>query len=291
MRATECHSSLMHALSVCTVGPVVHTLPEGELVVGVTSLAGEIYVLRPKERDQIEVYDVVTYRLLHCLTVPDCRFFTDMTSCEHYRCIYVANHVAECVHRVDVGLQGDYATQWAVNDKPNGLSVNRAHNVLVTCRNVRKIKEFSSHGEVLHKVTFPDDVTNPWHAVQLKSGQFIVCHSDLDNSVHHVSVISADGRLIVHSHGGQRGSETDQFGKPRHLAVDSNEFVFVADFDNRRVTMLSPALNRVHQILSRDELKGGPDRLCLDVQRRRLLVADNESKDGRKKGRVVVFSV
>jgi len=48
----------------CTVRQVVHTLPEGLPVCGVTSLAaaGEIYVLRRKGRkgrDEVEVYDVV----------------------------------------------------------------------------------------------------------------------------------------------------------------------------------------------------------------------------------------
>ena len=49
------------------MGQVVHTLPEGLPVKGVTSLAGEIYVLRDKERDEVEVYDVITYRL-QCLS-------------------------------------------------------------------------------------------------------------------------------------------------------------------------------------------------------------------------------
>jgi len=55
----------------CAVGQVVHTLPEGKTVAGVTSLADEIYVLREKERDQVEVYDVINYRLKRSLTVPN----------------------------------------------------------------------------------------------------------------------------------------------------------------------------------------------------------------------------
>jgi len=145
------------------VGQVVHTLPEGEPVGGVTSLADKIYLLRGKERDNVEVYDVITYRLQRCLTVPNIRGFSDMTSCEHYHCVYIADHIAVCIHRLDV--QGA-ATGWSVNDKPFCLSVNAAHNVLVTCRKVRKIKEFSSHGDLVRELTLPDDVINPWHAIQ-----------------------------------------------------------------------------------------------------------------------------
>ena len=75
-----------------------------------------------------------------------------------------------CIHRVDV--QGAI-TQWPVNDEPAGLSVTKAHNVLVTCDDVRKIKEFSSHGDLLRQMTLPDDVITPWHAIQLTNGQYV----------------------------------------------------------------------------------------------------------------------
>jgi len=82
----------------------------------------------PEEHDQVEVYDVITYRLQRCLTVPNARGFADMTSCEHYCCIYISDWVAECIHRLDA--QGA-ATQWPVNDQPCCLSVNAEHNLLV----------------------------------------------------------------------------------------------------------------------------------------------------------------
>jgi len=270
------------------VGQLVHTLLEGEPVWGVTLLAGEIYLLRRKERDQVEVYDVITYRLQRRLTVPDAAEFTDMTSCEHNRCVYIGDYKVECVHRLDV--QGA-VTRWAVNDIPKGLSVNAAHNVLVTCLTVRKIKEFSSHGDLLRELTLPDDVIWPWHAIQTRSGQFIVCHGDTGDPVRRVCMISADGRHIVHSHGGQRGSDTDQYSWPFHLAVDDNEFVFVADRDNRRVTLLSPTLEYVRQVVSRDQLKGGPWCLYLDTRQRLLYVAVNKSEKGGLRGHTAVFSV
>jgi len=268
------------------VGQLVHTLPEGEPVRGVTLLAGEIYLLRRKERDQVEVYDVITYRLQRCLTVPDAREFSDMTSCKHNRCMYIGDYGVECVYRLDV--QGA-VTQWAVSDTPWGLSVNAAHNVLVTCFAVRKIKEFSSHGDLLRELTLP--VITPWHAIQTRSGQFIVCHGDLGDPVHRVSMTSADGRHIVHSHGGQPGSDTDQYDVPHHLAVDDNEFVFVADYNNRRVTLLSPTLEYVRQVVSRDQLKGYPSCLYLDTRQRLLYVAVDKREEGGLRGYAAVFSV
>jgi len=273
----------------CTVGQVVHTLPEGESVHGVTTVGDEVFVLRCKSRDHIEVYDVIAYRLRRHITVPSIRGFANMTSCEHHRCVYISDHVVECIHRVDV--RGG-ATRWAVNDEPSAISVNVARNVLVACDVVHKIKEFSSHGDLLRAVTLPDDVLKPWHAVQLTSGQLVVCHGGGDNTLHRVCMLTPDGSQTVHSHGGARGSNTGQYDVPKRLAVDDNGFVFVVDLLNRRVTLLSPTLSYVRQVVSSDKLTGQPDAPHLDVQRRRLYVADKELKNGKyTAGRVMVFSV
>jgi len=180
-----------------------------------------------------------------------------------------------------------------VSDRPYGLSVNANHNlIIVTCRKIRKIKEFSSRGDLLRDITLPDNIINLWYTTQLTSGQFIVCHGNIDDPVHGVSMISEDCRQIVRSHGGQPGSDTGQYDGTVHLAVDNNEFVFVADVNNRRVTLLSPTLNYIRQVASRDQVNWWPGILCLEVKRRCLYVGENELKDGKfKAGRVVVFRV
>jgi len=277
------------------VGQVIHQLPEGPSVHGVTSLAGEVFLLRRKERDQVEVYDGITYRLQRCLTVPNIRGFGDMTSCEHYLCVYISDHIVECIHRLD--LHGA-STHWPVNDRPHGLSVNRTHNLLVTFRDVCNIAEFSSHGDLIREITplydviTQPDVINPWHAIQLTSGQYIVCHGGRDDAVHGVCMISADGRQIVHSHGGQPGPDNDQYEVPRHLAVDAFDFVFVSDLNNSRVKLLSPTLGYIRDVVSNGLLKWKPGRLYLDTRRRHLYVTDNEWKGGKLTiGRVIVLSV
>ena len=257
-----------------------------------TSLGDEIYLLREKEGvDEVEVYDVVSYRLLCCLTVPKVRSFTDMTSCKHFLCLYIADPDVECIHRVDLGVQGN-STKWPVKDRPCGLSVNAAHNLMVTCDRVRKIKEFSPHGNLLREVTLPDDVINPWHAIQLTNGQFVVCHGGPGDQVNRVCMVSEDGGHIINSHGGQPGSNIGQYNGPIHLAVDDDEFVFVVNFYNRQVTLLSPTLDYIRPVVASDQLKGEPERLCLDVQRRHLYVTQNQHRDGKDTaGRVVVITL
>jgi len=124
----------------------------------------------------------------------------------------------------------------------------------------------------------------------MRSGQFIVCHGSrqFGAAIHRVCMISADGSDIVHSHGGQPGSDTDQFDVPLRLAVDSDESLFVVDVNNRRVTLLSPTLDYVRRVVSGDQLKWQPNRVYLDAENHCLYVADSDWKS--KAGRVVVFS-
>jgi len=161
----------------------------------------------------------------------------------------------------------------------------------VSCTEVRKIKEFSTDGQLLHVLTLPQDVVSPWHAIQLSSGQFIVCHGNLADPLHRVCLIGSDGS-VVKSFGGPEGSGSQQMNVPFHMAVDRNEFVFVADLNNRRVLLLSSQLTYVRDVVSREQLKWKPVRVHLDSDRGRLYVADNEWKVNKwTAGRVVVVSV
>ena len=94
-------AALRWTCCLCTVGQVVHTLPEGPSVFGVTSLGDEVFVLRNKGSDEVEVYDVITYRLLRCITVQNLCGMTDMTACERYHCVYIGDDIAMRIHRVD----------------------------------------------------------------------------------------------------------------------------------------------------------------------------------------------
>jgi len=254
---------------------------------GMTSLDNHLYVLRAnKSSEQIEVYDIDSYRLVRALTVPGLGdLVQDIVACRHNRCAYISDRSHDSIHRV--ALSDAAATCWPVDDKPAHLSLTYTHGVLVTCREVRKIKEFSTDGQLLYVLTLPQDVVSPWHAVQLSSGQFIVCHGFPADPLHRVCLIGSDGS-VVKSFGGSPGSGSQQMNVPIDMVVDRNGFVFVVDVYNRRVLLLSPRLTYVREI----SLGGRPARLHLDSDRGRLYVAGNEKRDDRMTaGRVVVVSV
>jgi len=269
---------------------VIQTLPEGEPVCGVTSLDNHLYVLRGnKSSEQFEVYDINSYRLLRCLTVPGLGAGRDIVACRHNRCAYISDKSHDFIHRVT--LSDATVIHWPVNDRPARLSLTYTHGVLVSCREVRKIKEFSTDGQLLHVLTLPEDVVSPLHTVQLSSGQFVVCHGDNDDRLRRVCLIGSDGS-IVKSFGGPKGSGSEQMKAPRHMAVDRNEFIFVVDATNCRVLLLSPQLTYVRDVVSREQIRWSPVRVQLDSERGRLYVADNKYRDGKfTAGRVVVVSV
>jgi len=274
------------------VGRVIQTLPEREPVRGVTSLDNRLYVLRDnKTSEQVEVYDIDSSQLLHCLSVPGLRSPKDITACAYNRCAYISDSSRQSVHRVALPGPDAAVTQWPVGDTPARLSISVRHGVLVLCTEVRKIKEFSTDGELLQTVDLSQDVLSPKHAIQLCSGEYIVCHGDLDDRLHRVCLIGSDGQ-VVKSYGGLRGTGSQQMNIPTHLSVDINAFVFVVDLNNRRVLLLSPALTYIREVVTREQFKWKPRRVHLDADRQRLYVTDNERKDGRfTAGRVVVVSV
>ena len=71
---------------------------------------------------------------------------------------------------------------------------------------------------------------------------------------------------------------------PAHLAVDRNGFDFVADVNNQRVLLLSPALTFVRDVLSLEQLKWCPVRLWLDSDS--CLLYTSPSPRDRQKSRM-----
>jgi len=287
----NCKSAIyLRFLIACVIcaaaGQVLQTLLCGKWISGVTSLDKLLYVLHSgMSSDQIKVYDKDSYRLKRKLTVRGLISAGDIAACGHNRCAYVSDGESDRVHKLALPAGADVRS-WPVNDKPFGLSVTDSHTVLVTCGDVilSKIKEFGTDGQLFRQLQLPGDVMSPLHTVKLSSKQFMVCHGQ---SRHRVCLLSCDGQLVESSYGSP-GSGSQQMNEPAHLAVDRNGYVFVADYNNSRVLLLSPSLTYIREVVSRNKLVGWPVRLCLDEARSRLYVAVNVCGVG---GHVLVLSI
>jgi len=252
------------------VGPhLVHTFPKVEDVGGLTLLNNELYVLRDRDDNQIDVYSTTTFSLLRQLSVPGVsgRDMRDITSCSQKQCIYISNNDAVCIHRVGVVDVNVSISQWPVNGSPRGLSVTGSCNLLVTCCDWRgrdcKLLELScENGECVCEILLESNVEWPWHGVQLNNGQYVVCYGIRANN----------SRLIQIGRGGVVGRHNaleEWLECPCHMAFDKNGFGFVANVKLNHIPLFDPSLTIVRNVI---KLRQPPQRLCFDDVQRRLYV-------------------
>jgi len=265
---------------------------DGVDVHGVTSVDDELFVLLHRVDNQVAVYSINDYRLLRHLHLPELEtdYHNGMTLCVRHRCLYVSDFNNNCIHIHDLASSARSAIsswwarrKWSVPGAPCGLSVTPVGgNLLVTCHSPNKLVELSvDSGQRVREITLQSDIDAPWHGVQLTTGQYVVCHGLWKDNRHRVCIVDDAGRVTC-SYGGQSVSDVAQLNWPRHLAVDEDsQFIFVADWDNHRVVMLSPTLEFVRYI---SEGLSEPQRLYLHHATRRLYV-------GQSGGYVVVIQL
>jgi len=178
----------------------------------VTVLNNELFVVRWKQADCIEVYDAETSfqclrfmpiihlqpatsgsrlrSLLSYLRVtsssrggssdPDSELLparlTDITSCHISSTLY-ASDLSNC--RVLRMRPDDAAVmaEWPVEGGAYGLSVTASGDLIVCCTGAQELRQYLANGRLLKTVSLPTDCLQPWHAVQLPSTDHVaVCH-------------------------------------------------------------------------------------------------------------------
>jgi len=259
---------------------VIHVIPGGNCVGGVTSLGEEVFAVRYNSQQKIEVYDAKTFTLQRHITVPGLgsRAF-GLAACPHNNCLYASDYDNHSVHKAE--LSGSNAVmKWSVARQPAGLSVNSEHNLLVVSASERKLQIFTTDGSLLQKIQMQADIEYPSHAVQLPTGQFLVSHY---GSLHRVCLVGDDG-AVVRSYGGQAGSQLTQMNWPRGLAVDREGRVLVADEDNDRLLVIDQSLSSAHEMsVCVDGGLNQPHSLWYDQSCRRLYIGELRG------GRVIVI--
>lgn len=264
---------------------LMHTMSGSSQVWGVTVLFDKVYAVR-YARSDVEEYNSTTLKFTKSLRVSGLISPWDLTSSSKCNCLYVADRNNYRIHRV--GLNGNVST-WSVGDWPVGISVTHDADphVLVTCYNDRQLKEFTADGRLVQKIVLQENVLNPLHAIKLNADQFVVSHGWDTDRLHQVCIVNAMGN-VVRSYGRLPGStSTGRLKNPRHLAVDGEGNVIVADYGNKRVLLLDEILNYVRELVSTRNGSSSltPWRLYLDHTRGRLFVADYVNND------VLIFRV
>jgi len=193
----------------------------------------------------------------------------DIAACARTARLYVADPEAKCVWRVSP--DGADIQHWLTPSDtftPDALSVTSSR-LLVTSRSASQLRQFdTAGGDELRRVRLPDYMTLE-HAVESPTGTFVVCHRTTQLTQLQVSEVNTEGQVLRQSRG--------LVGWPKHIAIDSQRHVLVADCGNSRgngrILLLDAQLALRRVILDPHQLNDQwPWRLCYVEQSGQLLV-------------------
>jgi len=257
-----------------------HVIPSGTEVYAVASLGDEVFVARHCSQ-KVEVYDAGTLSLQRSITVPGLGTLPfGIIACISNRCLYVSDRDNHSIHRAELA-GSNTVMKWSVANEPAGLSVNRAHNVVVACQGAKKLQEYTTHGSLVREICLQAFVMSPRHAVQLSSGDYVVSQF---TSPGMVIVVGVDGQ-VRYSCGQSQTPGGRKMANPRGLAVTKNDDILVADYGNNRILSMNSSVGFIQQLTL--PVDGGiqqPYCLCLDESQGRLYVGELSG------GHVLVFA-
>jgi DNA-binding beta-propeller fold protein YncE len=149
--------------------------------------------------------------------------------------------IADLTDRIQVfDRDGNYVRGWRTPDfnvdGPSGLTVDRYQRLLVADTHFYRVLVYSPKGELLFQIgdgvqgTTPGRFGYPTDVVIDHAGNFYVSEYGENDRI---QVFSPD-RTWLRQWGGH-GYEPGQFLRPRALAIDSNDRIFVADSCNHRI--------------------------------------------------------
>ena len=211
-------------------------------VSAVASLGDDVFFVRHNSQ-QVEVYDAETLTLQRHIAVHGLGLSYGLVACTNNKCLYASDWGDNNIHRVE--LSGSNAVKkWSVADRPVGLSVNIAHNLVVACWGAYKLQEYTTHGSLVREICLQSGATNPWHAIQLSTGDYVVSRNTPSGVVGEVGV---DGQ-VIHSYGQSQTSHVGQMTYPAGLAVTKNDDILVADVDNDRILSINRSTGCVQEL-------------------------------------------
>lgn len=252
-------------------------MPQGQQeVYGLGVLNDELFLVRHRS-PEVEVYDASNWTLKRKIKINGLVAPWDLTSCSTFGCIYIDDISRPCtIRRLEASGE---VTGWPVNSEPDGLSITPEPdcNVIVTCREARILKEFTTRGYLVRQILLPEDVVHPHQAI-LFNGQFFVCHGWLSDPLRRICIVDASGR-VIRFFGGRPGSVVGRMKYANQLAMDKYGNIILVDSGNGRVMLLNQELTDVREFIdARDAaVLLSPFKVCNTADR--FYVSDHHNKN------------
>ena len=263
-------------------------------VSGVTVMKNKIFIVRHWVAGKVEVYDCKTFKEQQHLTdgLEKLNQPFDIAACQYNDCLYVGDAFKRkietgfeyFVHRVgfDDEETPNLVTHWSLDEPPEGLSTTTGGNVLVAFHGLSKLIEFTTNGVPTWTISLPDNVAHPSHAIKLSDDEYVVAHGWSIDRQCGVCMVDKDGNLIGSFSGEEQQKATKRkMGWPAHMAINKEKQIYVTDFDNKRILLLSSSLEFVKEITTGGDIRRTfvPERLYLEETGGNLYIADNSKKD------------
>lgn len=152
------------------------------------------------------------------------------------------------------------------------LSVTSNDQVLLVTGGTQlpSLELYTLNAKLARSIRLPDHISSPVHAVVTSTGNFIVIYGWWNSKRWGICKLNSEGQTVRQF---RATDDSQQLSCPWHLAINEDDRVFVADYENNRVILLDSDLCWV-KILLRQDNDGltEPWRLLLCSNNRKLLV-------------------
>ena len=199
----------------------------------------------------------------------------DMVASQLSRSVFISDSGERCLWAIQ--MPGKEISRWEVDGEPKEMSISQS-DMLVVCvvRGDRLYLNLYRSSDVMlvESILLPTELENLNHAVQLLSGNFIICYPTNELSIFRISELSSDGRTIIRSIDPRSFHvNPKQYWSYLYLSMDEDENIFIADFENDNVDLLNSQWTYIQNLILRyQHTIESPRRLCYVREKQQLIV-------------------
>ena len=275
-------------------------------VAGVTWLENKIYVVC-WESNRIFVFsDQKPFDRLEKdeIEIKEMKNPWDITASRGRRSIFISDwdEASKCLWKIQ--MEDKQVSRWKMDGSPYGLSITSSDELLVVVweSDGRDYLYIYRSSDVcrLKRISFPMKIKDAFHAVQSSNGNYIILYgtgewieSDEEEnafeggkvikrkkrrrSVNLVSEMTVDGSIVRTFNPSSFESIPSKWN-PRHLSIDSDDNIFIADVKGDRVFLLNSQLTDLQILLTKDRHRiVRPSSLCYLREKQQLIVGEDGS--------------
>lgn len=252
---------------------------DNKSIKGVALFNNELYIVSQRE-SEVEVYDSTSLQLCRTWKLDELTCPEDACACIRNRCLYISESKQHFKEILRIDPYGKIINKWQTGNETCRLSVTSNATVVAVVHDSSKLMEYSADGNHIrtHDLSLVN-IQHPMHALKLNTGNYLIIHGYLEDTVHRMCEMDVGSNRITKSFGGEKGGGDGQLSNPSCLAMDREGSVMVADATNGRVLLLGSNFEFKRKIITKEDGINIPTRIVLDELNKTLYVGDYKSNN------------